>query len=771
MARPETAQRHRRAPLPRNELERLDALRRYGILDDNDDPVLADITRAASLVCETPIALVSFIDANRQWFGCALGLDVRESDRETAFCAHAILSPDAVMVVPDATADERFASNPVVIGEPNVGFYAGAPLVTLEGHALGTLCVIDHQARTLRPDQIETLRLLARTVVSHLESRRELSEAGERVGRLDKTVATLRQHVDELLPLFESFPTGLLQVTGEGIILRTNETLSRMTGQATEALRKKPITALLAPEDGVLEEHWRAALVTRGGAQRHQIFRLRTAEGRLRAARVAGHQVLDEQGELRCLLYMATDITERSNAERELQETQSALDGVVSADADGHIISWDRGAARMFGYAESEAIGQPLRLIIPQRYYAAHRRGLARVNAGGPSKLLGGEPVELYALRRDGTEFPIELSLTRWGPPDAPCYTSVIRDTTERRNAELALREQQRTWATLLSNLPGMAYRCGADDGRPMEFVSEGSRVLTGYAPEELTGEGGARYAALVHHEDRAGVDKQIRQALGADSRFEVTYRLTTKDGDQRWVWEQGRGIRDDAAELVGIEGFIADITTMKQAETRLAHRALHDSLTGLPNRANLHAQLSKKLDGGEPLAVLFVDLDRFKLVNDSFGHSVGDDLLVKLGERLQDAVRPGDLVARLGADEFAILCEGLGRGEEALAIAGGIRSAVRRPLAVGAQHVLLRASIGVALGATHDQAETLLRDAGVARDVAKDHGGDRAVVYEDRMLPGRVNKGAPTTEIGPAPNPSASAEARTSDRTAKQQP
>lgn len=735
MARPQTAPRHRPAPLPRNELERLDALRRLGVLDNNDDdPVLADITRAASLVCDTPIALVSFIDANRQWFGCALGLDVGESARETAFCAHAILSPDDVMVVPDATADERFASNPAVIGEPNVGFYAGAPLVMFEGNVLGTLCVIDHQARTLRPDQIETLRLLARTVVSHLESRRELSETGERLGGLDKTVATLRQQVDELLPSFESFPAGLVQVTGEGLILRTNETISRMTGQATEALRNKPITALLAPEDERLEEHWRAALVTRGGAQRHQVFRLRTAEGGLRAARVAGHQVLDEQGELRYLLYMATDITERSNAERDLQETQSTLDGVVSADADGRIISWDRGAAHMFGYAESEAIGQPLGLIIPQRYYAAHRRGLARANAGGPSKLLGGAPVELYALRHDGTEFPIELSLTRWGPPDAPCYTSVMRDTTQRRNAELALREQQRAWATLLGNLPGMAYRCGTDDGRPMEFVSEGSRALTGYAPEELTGESGARYAALVHHEDRAGVDKQIRQALGADSRFEVTYRLATKDGDQRWVWEQGRGIRDDAAELVGIEGFIADITTIKQAETRLAHQALHDSLTGLPNRANLHAQLSKKLDGGEPLAVLFVDLDRFKLVNDSFGHSVGDDLLVKLSERLQDAVRPGDLVARLGADEFAILCEGLGTAEETLAIAGRIRSAVRRPLAVGAQHVLLRASIGVALSATHDQAETLLRDADVARDVAKDHGGDRAVIYEDKM-------------------------------------
>ena len=147
----------------------LDAL---GVLDTDAEQGYDDLTRVAAALFDAPIALVSLIDADRQWFKSRVGLEATETAREHAFCAHAIETPGTVMVVPDATLDPRFAANPLVTGDPNIRFYAGAPLVSAQGHALGTLCVIDAKARRAEPRQLEALEALARRVAERLESRR-----------------------------------------------------------------------------------------------------------------------------------------------------------------------------------------------------------------------------------------------------------------------------------------------------------------------------------------------------------------------------------------------------------------------------------------------------------------------------------------------------------------------------------------------------------------------------------------------------------------------
>jgi len=159
------------APLPNDEPQRLAALREYEILNTLPEAAYDDLTRIAAHICDTPIALVSLVDADRQWFKSRFGIDAEETSRDVAFCAHAILEPDKLFVVGDTEEDERFANNPLVTAAPKIRFYAGAPLVSSSGHALGTLCVIDQKPHRFDQGQADALKALARQVEAQLELR------------------------------------------------------------------------------------------------------------------------------------------------------------------------------------------------------------------------------------------------------------------------------------------------------------------------------------------------------------------------------------------------------------------------------------------------------------------------------------------------------------------------------------------------------------------------------------------------------------------------
>jgi len=158
-------------PIPRDEKQRLAALRSYRILDTGPEEVFDDITLLASHTCQTPVALLVMLDSSRQWFKAKVGIDAAETPREMAFCAHTIMQRD-LLIVPDASLDKRFANNPLVTSSPKICFYAGAPLVTPDNRAIGTLCVIDRVPRKLTPEQEHDLVALSRLVMSQLELRR-----------------------------------------------------------------------------------------------------------------------------------------------------------------------------------------------------------------------------------------------------------------------------------------------------------------------------------------------------------------------------------------------------------------------------------------------------------------------------------------------------------------------------------------------------------------------------------------------------------------------
>ena len=302
---------------------------------------------------------------------------------------------------------------------------------------------------------------------------------------------------------------------------------------------------------------------------------------------------------------------------------------------------------------------------------------------------------------------------------------SEISVALERFASEAALRDEQRQMEVLLSNLPGMVYRCRDDPDWTMEFVSEGCLELTGYRPEELMLSRTVTFEGMTHADDRARVRDEIHHALRTRGRFVLEYRIRTRDGREKWVQEKGLGMYSPDGELLGLEGFVSDITEIKTYRERLEHQATHDTLTGLANRHLLNERMLQAMAHvrrqGGVMAVVFLDLDQFKFVNDTLGHTAGDELLKQAAGRLRGCVREEDTVARLGGDEFVLL---LGEQPDPQAVVHAVErvlGAMAQPYQVLGNEFATTCSIGVSLSPQDgEDVETLLKHADAAMYRAK---------------------------------------------------
>jgi PAS domain S-box-containing protein len=329
------------APLPENEAERLDVLHSLSILDTAPEESFDDLARLASQICGTPIALVSLVDTDRQWFKSRVGITTTETSRDIAFCSHAILQTDLFLVL-DTSIDERFSDNPLVTGEPHIRFYAGTPLITSEGAAIGTLCVMDQEPRWLSVEQIESLKIITRQVVRQIEQRRDLASIAQ--------ISLDIHQVGEKLRLSqERFELAILGSSG-GIWdwnMKTKEVFfsprwKSILGYADHEIPNhlEEWTQRLHPEDGQRVQTALAAYLKREISTYDLEYRLRHKDGTYRWILSRSAALWDDQGKPYRMAGSHIDITDRKQAEeivekafqkeRELSELKSRFISMAS---------------------------------------------------------------------------------------------------------------------------------------------------------------------------------------------------------------------------------------------------------------------------------------------------------------------------------------------------------------------------------------------------------------------------------------------------------
>jgi diguanylate cyclase (GGDEF)-like protein/PAS domain S-box-containing protein len=333
--------------------------------------------------------------------------------------------------------------------------------------------------------------------------------------------------------------------------------------------------------------------------------------------------------------------------------------------------------------------------------------------------------------RQDGTVVQAEVRTASVVSGGQILELVISRDVTDELRVIQALSESDDTLreAQEIAHLGRFEWDIGSDRVR---WSDELFRIF-GVDPGSFEATYDA-YIRRVHPEDRRLAQGAIEETLRSATPLATEYRIVHTDGSVRWLHSRARLVQDEDGRPLRLLGICQDITTQKTTEAALTRLALQDPLTGLPNRAlfldRLDLSLRRRERAGQVVAVLFIDLDRFKTVNDTLGHFAGDQLLVAVAERLGRILRPGDTIARLGGDEFAVVCEGLYGATGAEEIAIRILKSLPAPVEVEGQEVIVSASIGIAVSEPESTPATMLRDADAAMYEAKDAGRNRFCVF-----------------------------------------
>jgi len=416
-------------------------LRRYEILDTPPEKVFDDLLKLASQICQTPIGLITFVDGNRQWFKSRIRFYTQEISRDASFCAHTILQDD-VMEVPDARADERFSSSPMVIGGPAISYYAGAPLLSPDGHAIGTICVMDRVPRKLLPEQQESLKILGREVITHLELRVQAAEAASYMEESERSEMALRESEERFQRFMDYGPVVAYIKDEEGRFLYVNRRFEVSMGSKMEKIRGKTAEAFI-PKEFTSPLRVNDLQVLQENRPIEFIETLPNKDGEVRQWLSFKFPIEDELGR-RFLGGVSLDVTEKRKAELLLQESEAAFRELFDeapvayheVDTQGRLTRVNHTELSILGYTAEEMVGQPVWNFIQDRVSPEAIR----------AKLTGEVPLKTYErtfLRKDGKLIPmlIEERLMKDSEGKVSGIRSTLQDISRRKQIENELAE------------------------------------------------------------------------------------------------------------------------------------------------------------------------------------------------------------------------------------------------------------------------------------------------------------------------------------------
>ncbi|MCC2972502.1 PAS domain S-box protein [Massilia sp. IC2-476] len=493
------------APLPPDELDRLSMLDALDLLDTPPEPVFDRVTRLASRLLDVPMALFSLVDADRQWFKSRVGLEPEQTPREHAFCAHAI-GMSAPLVVNDAREDARFSDNPLVNGPPEIRFYAGVPIRTTAGLAIGTLCALDTKPRTLSEEEAQVLGDLAAILTKEVQYRERMAVAREQLARSSEVLGASEAR---FRTIFDIASVGIALVAPDGGWISVNQALCDIVGYSEEELWRLTFQQITHPDDitadvdllkamerGELDQYqlekrylrkdgspvWVNLNVSpkrnEAGAVEYYVSVIKDIDAEKHAQQQVAQlnadlerRVQERTAELQDANVRLTEAVERQRAteaalrarEAEIRSVvENANDAYISLDETGAITDWNRQAEETFGWPREEALGRKLEeLIMPEE-----RRGRSQGEQGFLSTRLAGaidQRLELPALRRDGASLTVEVRIRALAFDGRTMYSAFLHDISARKHDEA-----QREYENRHDLLTGLLNRRALLESIPM---------------------------------------------------------------------------------------------------------------------------------------------------------------------------------------------------------------------------------------------------------------------------------------------------------------
>ena len=562
----------------------------------------------------------------------------------------------------------------------------------------------------------------------------------EAIDLADKATSELRAQLSFTHQLIEAIPNPVFFKDTRGRYLGCNHAFEEYVGYTREQVIGKTVFDLAPSDTADRSQLFDNALLEQPGAQMYEAHVANAKDGTYRDVLFSKATFYDPAGAVAGLVGVIVDITQRKQLEADTRESNERLRAIIHAapmaivarDMHDVIRMWNPAAERMFGWKEEEVLNTRTS-VVPMHLKEETRPHRERAQ--------GGETIwieETQRQRRDGRMIDVSVSIVPIYGADGQVSGTMTTtvDITRRKQAEQLLRESEaRLRLAMDAAQMGIWYWESAND--QFEY-SNGVNALFG-RPVDGPHVGYVQLLERLHPDDREHFQASMRHAIKDGEDFQVDYRVVWPDGSTHWMANRAQVYRDPSGWAQRVVGVVMDITDRKMAEQRVAHMAHHDALTGLPNRVLLRDRIQHAIAqahrAGTKLAVLFIDLDRFKTINDSLGHQLGDRLLQAVASRILVCVREGDTVARVGGDEFVIVIPGIETSADASTVSGKILEVLGNPFHLHGNDLHVGASIGISLYPSDGgDAETLMRNADTAMYAAKDAGRGNFKFFTQHM-------------------------------------